>query len=111
MTTKEIAAKTEKARKIGRPRKFPPGRISVYLRVTPERLAILKGTAEHHGRSLSEQIEYELEWAAAERAVRAATQVDKKVRGISEQQARKIVNDTAERMLEDMRMLFAELKR
>ena len=103
-------------KKIGRPRKFAPGRVGFYVRVTPERAAILKGQAEHNGRSISEQIEFELEWASAEKAFRAAQRFNAELRGLSEKRVKAIIDDSVKRMLEQspteqLQELFAALKR
>ena len=58
MSINETATGTEEERKTGRPRKFPPGRVSVYMRVTRQRAEELKAEAERNGRSVSEQVEF-----------------------------------------------------
>lgn len=50
-------------RRPGRPRKYGPGRINATVRFTPERYAGLQAEASKHGRSVSEQVEHEIEQA------------------------------------------------
>jgi hypothetical protein len=52
---------TKERKRTGRPRKYGQGRISSLVRHTPERYAELKAAAEEAGRSISEQVEFELE--------------------------------------------------
>ena len=61
MSTVEKPVDTDAARKTGRPRKFPPGRVSVYVRLTRQRGAELKTEAQSNGRSVSEQVEFLIE--------------------------------------------------
>lgn len=48
-------------RKPGRPRKYGQGRINATVRFTPERYAALKAKAEKAGRSVSEEVEHQIE--------------------------------------------------
>jgi hypothetical protein len=57
MTTTE----TEERKRGGRPRRYAPGRITSTVRHTPRLYAELKASAEQAGRSISEQVEFELE--------------------------------------------------
>jgi DNA repair ATPase RecN len=57
MTTSE----TEGRKPIGRPRRYAPGRITSTVRHTPQLYAELEAAAEQAGRSISEQVEFELE--------------------------------------------------
>ena len=53
--------KAEERRPPGRPRKYGPGRITSTVRHTPALYAELEAAAEQAGRSISEQVEFELE--------------------------------------------------
>jgi DNA repair exonuclease SbcCD ATPase subunit len=57
MTTTE----TGERKRAGRPRKYGQGRITSTVRHTPQLYAELKAAAEEAGRSISEQVEFELE--------------------------------------------------
>jgi hypothetical protein len=57
MTTTETAER----KRGGRPRRYAPGRITSTVRHTPQLYAELEASAEQAGRSISEQVEFELE--------------------------------------------------
>jgi hypothetical protein len=56
---------TEKTspRKPGRPRKYRPGRINATVRFTAETYAALRAEAEKQGRSMSEEVEFRIEFS------------------------------------------------
>jgi hypothetical protein len=54
-------AETEDRKRGGRPRRYAPGRITSTVRHTPQLYAELEAAAAAAGRSISEQVEFELE--------------------------------------------------
>jgi hypothetical protein len=82
-----------------RSKKLGQGRINVTVRFTPERHAILKAAAEANGRSLSEQIEYQIERESAEAAFKSAARFNAELRALSEKRIGQIIEDTVTRML------------
>jgi len=65
-------ATTRRGRKPGRPRKYGQGRINATVRFTPERYAGLKASADANGRSVSEEVEAQVERAAQYDGILAA---------------------------------------
>lgn len=102
--------KTEGVRKKGRPARYGQGRTSLHVRFTPERIEMLKALADLNGRSLSEQVEYVVERHFADQAVHAAKRNDRQLRDVDEKRTQEIIEATTERLLAQVRELFAGRK-
>jgi hypothetical protein len=70
-----------------------------HVRFTPETYAILKGVADANGRSFSEEVEYRIEKQLAEAALKSAVRLDARLRALTEEKFRQIIEDAVTRAL------------